>query len=68
MTLFKLFHGAPEVVEKALNEWSAGLPAGAKVRRTQLAASGPAPAEPGLFVVGPARVVYALVSYEVPAP
>lgn len=62
---FKLLYGAPSQVELDLNVWAASLPAGTKIRRTQLAASSPGAVPPGMFSVG-GTIIYALVNYELP--
>jgi hypothetical protein len=64
-TAFKMFAGSPAQVEDDLNIWVESLPPRTKIRRTQLAASGPGPVPPGMFSVGGDRV-YALVNYELP--
>jgi hypothetical protein len=57
VTRFKVFYGDPADVERNLNDWAAALPAGTRIRRTQLAA-----ARHTLV-----STLYALVNYDEPA-
>lgn len=77
MTRFKVFSAdSAAELEKALNEWAAALPAGTKVRRTQLACSQVSSSVPlpmpfttfGGVPAGSSVVFAALVNYEEAPP